>query len=83
MYQKFFAHWCIAFFGKNNNNGYSLKDIYNEIIKAPVYWMFHLCSILQFVIYGLYDIALPQQQFVRNRHKHSFKFRDKLYPIYK
>lgn len=48
--------------------------------------MFHLCNVLQLVIYRFYDGTFPEQQFVRHAHQSTFhvvfKFGDKLYAIH-
>lgn len=48
--------------------------------------MFHLCNILQLVIYRFYYCSFPEQQLVRHAHQGTFhvvfKFGDKLYAIH-
>ena len=48
--------------------------------------MFHLCNILQLVIYRFYYCSFPKQQLVRHAHQGTFhvvfKFGDKLYAIH-
>ena len=48
--------------------------------------MFHLCNVLQLVIYRFYDGTFPEQQFVRHAHQSTFhvvfKFGDKLYAVH-
>ena len=48
--------------------------------------MFHLCNVLQLVIYRLYDGTFPEQQFVRHAYQSTFhvvfKFGDKLYAVH-
>ena len=64
----------------------SSKQVHDEIVKAPVSWMFHLCNILQLVIYRFYYCSFPKQQLVRHAHQGTFhvvfKFGDKLYAIH-
>ena len=48
--------------------------------------MFHLCNVLQLVIYRFYDGTFPKQPFVRHAHQSTFhvvfKFGDKLYAVH-
>ena len=48
--------------------------------------MFHLCNVLQLVIYRFYDGTFPEQQFVRHAYQSTFhvvfKFGDKLYAVH-
>ena len=48
--------------------------------------MFHLCNVLQLVIYRFYDGTFPEQQLVRHSHQSTshvvFKFGDKLYAVH-
>ena len=48
--------------------------------------MFHLCNVLQLVIYRFYYCSFPEQQLVRHAHQGTFhvvfKFGDKLYTIH-
>ena len=49
--------------------------------------MFHLCNVLQLVIYRFYYCSFPEQKLVRHAHQATFhvvfKFGDKLYTIHK
>ena len=48
------------------------QEVDNKIIKTSMPWMFHLCYILEFIIYGFYNGPLPEKQFVRKCHQCTF-----------
>lgn len=65
----------------------SRHGVDEEVVKAPVSGVLHLCNVLQLIIDCLYDSPLPEQHPVRYRHQRTLhvalEFVDELYSVHK
>ena len=72
-------------FWETTIRGQGSEHVNDEVLKASVPGVLHLCDVLQLVIDGLDDGSLPEQQFVGDTHQRTlhvvFQLCDELYAV--